>query len=216
MVYVLIALALFGALTLTLSSQNDQADSDDLSEEQATILANDLIEHAASAQNVVNNMLMMGSDIDDINFVNPTSDDFNDEDNIRHIHKVFHPYGGGLNFKFDDYVDAYWEDATRRGWRHMTVTNVEWTPTTATDIIYSFMDVDSAICEEINEIITGDSTIPAVTNADVNPLFREDSTSPAPENFTVAKCGACEGFPTLCVSNSTAANYVFYNILAAR
>ena len=216
MIYVLIALALFGALTLTLSEQNDQADSDDLNQELVELYAGNLIEYAASAQNVIDQMIITGSTIDNIDFINPSSAGFNTAPNI---HKVYHPAGGGLNYKGDDYLDEYWEAATERGWQHMTGQNVEWTSTTATDIMFSFMDLDQAICESINETLTGSTAIPALdTGVDLDNIFNVTDAAAA-EDFDAVDCATpaeCDGYPSLCVSDDGAANFVFYNIVAAR
>ena len=77
MIYVLIALALFGFLTLTLSRSNNQADGQDIDDEQAELYALELMEYAASAQAVVDQMLFSGSEIDDLDFVIPSDPAFN-------------------------------------------------------------------------------------------------------------------------------------------
>ena len=213
MVYVLVAIALFGVLTATLSSQNSQSDGQDIDDELVEFYATELMEYAAAAKNVVDQMIMTGTTIDQLNFVNPTSSAFN---TAPHIHKVYHPQGGGLNYLRSSYPDEFWGYGAQRGWRLMTVTNVEWTPSTANDIIFSFMDVSDAICDKINEKITGSgSNIPYAAGYTANSLFRENAG--ANLDLDTTACPGCEGYHTLCVADPSGSEQrIFYTILAGR
>ncbi len=213
MIYVLIALALFGFLTMTLSRSNDQADGQDIDDEQAALYATELIEYVASAQNAVDMMVASGSEINDLNFVNPTSVGFNTTP-PKHYNKVYHPQGGGLSYKGNSYDEAFFSGGTR-GWQNMTVTNVEWTSTPAHDIIFTFMDINPKLCAYINKKITDSIIIPTSNAVSFNSLFRENASG-TPVDFIVADCANCEGFPSLCISNSTATQFHFYNIIAAQ
>ncbi len=210
MIYVLIALALFGALTLTLSSQNEQADGEEISDEQAELYAVELIEYAASAKNVVDQMIMTGTSINELDFVNPSSAGF---DTPPHIHKVYHPSGGGLNYQAgfnENIIDGF-----SAGWYVMSETNVEWTPTTADDVILSALRVSEKVCATINKKITGSLDIPQ-TAIGLNNLF--DPNNVAKGDFLNTSCttDACIGYPSLCVQNITDLDYGFFNIVAAR
>ena len=68
MIYVLIAIVLFGVLTVAMSRQNNQADGQDLSDEQVELYANELLQYVASAQQAVDMMLASGSEVNDLIF----------------------------------------------------------------------------------------------------------------------------------------------------
>jgi len=61
MVYILIALALFGFLTVTMSRQSGQSDSRNLNRENIDLYVNNLIEYSAGAQQVIDLMLNIGA-----------------------------------------------------------------------------------------------------------------------------------------------------------
>lgn len=206
MVYVLVAIALFGILTATLSSQNNQSDGQDLDDELAEFYATELIEYAAAAKNVVDQMIITGTTIDQLNFVNPTSAAF---DIAPHIHKVFHPQGGGLNYleKFSSEIETLPDG----GWYIQSTKNVEWTNSTNTDIILTAHRVNKTVCEKINTIITGSTTLPALT-VDIHSIFIGSSAN----TLDTITCANCEGQISLCIENDVGTHYAFYSILAGR
>ena len=206
MIYVLIALALFGALTFALSNQNNQADGQNIDDEVAELYTNELLEYVVSAQQVVDMMLASGSEVDDLSFVNPTSTGF---DTGSHIHKVFHPQGGGLNYqkKFNEAISRR-SDA---GWYVQTGVNVIWTPTTGNDVILSALRIDKTICENINKKITGNITTPQLTTGLEN-IFDPGVTT----DLDTISCPNCDGYPSLCVLNQAGDLYGFYSIIAAQ
>ncbi len=206
MVYVLIALALFGFLTITLSSQNDQADGQDISDEELALYANELISYVASAQQVVDMMISTGSEVNDLDFVNPASAGF---DSPPHVHKVFHPQGGGLNYQ--EKFNAIIQNGSSAQWALNNNINVEWTPTTANDVILTAYFVRENVCRIINKTISGETTIPVTANAHAD-YFLNTGTS----NLNTTECADCEGYPNLCVENNTNDNYSFYSIIAAQ
>ena len=61
LLYILLALALLGLLTMALRSQSDQAGSENLEKEQAQLYATKMVAYAASIKNVVDQMLMTGT-----------------------------------------------------------------------------------------------------------------------------------------------------------
>lgn len=206
MIYILLALVLIGALTVALTRQSDQG-GDNLSYEQAELQASQLIAYSLAAQNIVNQMIMSGSDVDDINPILPSDGAFNTAPNI---HKIYHPQGGGLNFKqasIPPFVAS--GVSTKEGWYINKNTNVEWTPTSAKDIILTAFAVERTVCERINFKITGSTIIPTLPNT-VSYLVSGTSTE-----LTIANCPECNGKTSLCVTGS-AGNPSFYTILEAR
>lgn len=206
MIYVLLAIALFGGLTVMLSRQNSQSDSQDTTDENVEIAALNLMDYAASAQSVVNQMLLSGSPVDRLSFVNPTSDGF---DSGSHIHKIYHPLGGGLN-----YVPALApgvgtaEDSNWYGIAQMN--NVAWTPSTQPDVIMTAIRIKKSICERVNERVKGDTDIPRLTTT-LDEIFIDGD-----EDLTTDTCADCEGFVSICVQNLAQDEYAFYNIIASQ
>ena len=205
MIYVLIALALIGFLTLTLARQNDQADGQNISDEQAEIYAQELISYVASAQQVIDMMISTGTDIDELDFINPTSAAFNTP---PHIHKVFHPQGGGLNYQ-KEIGKNFSNPGFTAEWFIKKTTNVEWTPTTSPDVMLSSKQMNEAVCKAYNKKVTGKETIPNLSGT-MNQWFEDTSTN----DLLVSDCATCEGFPTLCVKGSGTSHGIYAILLA--
>lgn len=205
MVYVLIALALFGFLTITLSSQNDQADGQDLDDEQAVLYANELISYVASAQQAVDMMLATGSEIDDLDFVIPSDAAF---DTPPHYNKVFHPQGGGLNYQksFNSNIAT----APNAGWFIQNLINVEWTTTTANDILLSALRINKTVCDSLNKKI-GITTAP-ITLKGLNGYFQSNGLN---NELNATECPDCDGRSTICIESSGGI-YGLYSIIAAQ
>ena len=207
MVYVLIAIALFGFLTVAMSRQNNQADGQDLSDEQVDLYVNELINYVAAAQQAADMMLMSGSEVDDLIFLTPSDGGF---DTAPHFNKLFHPSGGGLvhetTFNQGMFV------AAGSGWYINDDVNVEWTPSTAKDVTLSALRIPREVCENINLKITGSTTIPILTTT-LTAIFSAASYT---NDLTTATCSDCEGFSSLCVAESTNSFYGYYNVIAAQ
>ena len=221
MIYILIALALFGFLTLALARQNINSDNRNLNRERIELYTNELIEYTASAQQAIDMMILSGSRIyDDAfdpidqaernpNFILPTNTNFNTP---PHIHKVFHPHGGGLNYIAEPSNAILNVISGTGGWKYQNQINVEWTPSARKDVIITAHQIKRSICEKINSEITGDTTIP-VLSGDLDDHF---VTGVSDDNFTTAECPDCEGYSALCVSNNAETAYSFYTILIGK
>ena len=205
MVYVLIALALIGFLTLTLSRQNDQADSQGVDDEQLSLYVQDIMTYVASAQGAVDMMLAGSSEVTDLDPIIPIDANF---DTGTPIHKIFHPLGGGLVYQ-ESYPTAI-QDGTDAGWKISTGINVQWTETGSDDVLLTAYFISRSVCEEINRLITGSTTIPATANPHTD-YFIDQTT-----NLTLTECADCDGYPSLCVENDTGDGYSFYNVIAAQ
>ncbi len=205
MIYVLVALALFGFLTMTLSRSGDQADGQDISDEQAEFYAQELMQYAASAQQAVDMMIISGTNIDELDFVTPDDAAFNTP---PHIHKVFHPQGGGLNYKakFNKNI----ETETDGGWYARPGKNVEWTTSTNNDVTLTAWRIKREVCERINQKIIRSSTIPQMTTG------HHDVFVTMVDTLDTTSCPDCEGKTSLCTLNSAGTHYAYYNIIAAQ
>ncbi len=210
MIYVLIALALFGALTLTLANQANQADGQSIDDDLAELYANELLGYTGSVQQAVDMMISTGSKVNDLDFVLPSDAAFN---TAPHIHKVFHPQGGGMNYqeKFNKEI-AGDTNPVPYGWYIAQFNNIEWTKTSAHDALQTAYKINKKVCQKINKKITGLEDIPALT-VDMNEILLDTANN---SDFTIAKCPECEGYTNLCVSNSGITAFSFYSIIAAQ
>ena len=71
LIYVLIAIALFAALSFTLARQSDTGEAGTLSDERAELYATQIISYAAQTKSALDQMLFIGTDIDDLDFIAP-------------------------------------------------------------------------------------------------------------------------------------------------
>ncbi len=215
--YVLIAVVLFGGLTYSITQINQQTDpAAEVDESRSKIGANAILAWMASAQNVINNMDQVGTTTDEILYTRPSDATFN---TAPHVHKLFHPDGGGLLLK------AIPKDAMgpvvsnpANGYYVGLFSNVQWTPTAADDVMAVAYGISQAACAEINRKITGSTTIPNVTGG-LQSLFIDVVHNGGTPNadFTTANCAACDERPALCVTASPAGSpFIYYSVLVAR
>lgn len=213
MIYILIALALFGALTIVLARQGDQSDNQSMTEDMAQFETTQVLSFAQSAQSVVNQMLMSGTNVDTLDFARPNASSY---DTAPYYHKVYHPEGGGLiNKEATSKIFIGVDNDPDPGWYMGRFNNVEWTPTTANDIILTAHQISDVVCRNINEKVTGATTIPAIAGTGnlADYLIDEEEHSGSNADFDVAVCPDCEGFAMMCVSNTAADMWDFYVII---
>lgn len=216
--YILIAVVLFGALIFALSRSNQNDNGlRELDEGRAKVAANEILGYASTASNNLTHMDVSGIPITQIDFMLPNDSDFNVDIPARpNLHKLFHPSGGGLGYKSLP-KDALEDDGAGldAGYYIGLFNNVEWTPTTAPDIIFAAYEIKSSVCQELNRKLTGDSTIPVVNGNSLENFFIEASLHGGSNaDFATVNCAACEEKSALCVSNATGKN-LFYSILRA-
>jgi hypothetical protein len=157
---------------------------------------------------------MSGTDPDDIDFIVPSSAGFN---TAPHYNKLYHPQGGGLNYKaLDPSATTEVSSSPAPGFYVGKVGNVEWSPTTATEIMFAAYQISKPVCESINKKITGSTTIPA-TAANMSELFLAAPTWVSSNlDLTTARCAGCVGQATLCVSRAAADAFTFYSVIVGR
>lgn len=209
--YILIAVALLGMLSFTMTRQAGQEGGlvGQMSGEKARLLAGDIMNHVTVLRSSIQQMHAIGAaDLGDISFLLPTDPAF-DTEPPANSDKVFHPAGGGAP-SFDDGGAPFYDGQGTTGWVFQTATNVEWTPTTATDLIASFINVHPDICAEINQRINGSAAIPVAAGlADWADYLEEGATD---DTLDATVCPACDGQVSLCLSNGT--TNIFYNVVA--
>lgn len=213
MIYIILSLALLGGLTMVIARQNDQTGSQDLSYEKTEILTNKLIGYVGSAKNVVDQMEMSGTNIASLSFVRPNQASF---EVAPHINKVFHPEGGGLNY-INESTDIFPAATTpTSAWYITGDKNIQWTPTTANDVMVVAYGISQTLCQNINKKITNATTIPVITGTFKDILLSTlDGGGAGTLNTT--SCAACNGRPSLCVASTGGFPvYAYYSIISAQ
>lgn len=224
-IYVLIAMALFAGLSLTVANMGNDNNQSNVDQAFTEAAVNSMLSYAAAAQNTLEQMELQGANINDIDFILPSEAAFNTAPTIN---KLFHPDGGGLNYKTfpPELAGIFTGGFDSKAYYIDRFNNIGWTPTIATDVPAKAIDVDStedviftaynisaAACAAVNKKLTGSTTIPSVTGA--ADFFVEDRHhGGSNDDFTATDCASCEGKPALCVNDSGL--YVFYSIISAR
>lgn len=204
LLYILIAVGLMAAITYAISRDNSGQQADRMDGARVDLMATQMIEHVASAQQVVHHMTQWGADYAEMTFDLPGSADYDTEPSKQ----IYHPRGGGLQ-PMQLNSDMF-EGGGTRGWKWQNQTNVEWSTSEATDLIYSFIDLPATVCAKINERLHDDATIPSTT-VNFNDVLVNDSTN---SDFAVDDCADCENVSSLCVKTGTA--HAFYTIIGSR
>ncbi|MCF8495731.1 MAG: hypothetical protein K9G62_03590 [Alphaproteobacteria bacterium] len=220
LLYVLIAIALFAALNFTLTRQTDTGESGSLPDEKADLYATQLISYAAQAKSVLDQMMFGGSDIGAMDFTLPNQPGFNTGSAIN---RVYHPAGGGLNpGRLPAEITTGADSDPVAGWYLGRFNNVEWTKTTATDVILVAYQIKKAVCEKLNLKITGSATIPVLGAAIDNVMIDDSIHNGTNVDFTTDPdagspiCAECHKLPSLCVQSLSPDAYAFYTVIADR
>jgi len=216
LVYILIAVALFAALSFMLTRTINTSETATLSPERTELYATQLINYAVQSKSVIDQMLFTGTDIDDLDFSLPGEAAFSAGTQSDRVHHVFHPDGGGLNpGKFPTEITTAGTNPTT-GWHMGQFNDVEWTTPTA-DVMLTAYRIPQQVCASINEKVTGNTTIPAIIGATLPNLLVEDARHIGSNvAFNIANCTACEGYNSLCISDTAATTFAFYNIMVER
>lgn len=215
LIYVLLALALLGGLTMLLAKQGSE--SDDLTYETSELLVTKTVAFAAAAKSAVDQMLMSGTNMNNLSYLRPGMAGF---DTAPNHNKIFHPEGGGLTRPAADtalFKPQGGSTTPTPGWYIGRFNNIEWTPSTAQDMILTAYDVNQNICAALNKKITGSSDIPRISSTLSTHFVSVADGSSANADLTKTLCASCDGYPSLCVGSASAPEvYVYYNIISAQ
>lgn len=232
MIYVLIAIVLFAALSLIVARQGNNSETGALDSERAEIAATQIIQTSMQLKQGVDQMLYSGSQPDTsqdpplpapskaLNFVTP--DDEPAFSTAPNTHKVFHPAGGGLILQPipPQAIRQVSNDPPAR-WYIGRFINVEWTNSTAEEVIMVAHQISEPVCRAINQKILGDPT-PLAMTPNPRALLIDGSVyaSANPLEWTTADCADCEDVIAACVvgpSEVPGENiHSFYSIIVSR
>ncbi|PCJ97039.1 MAG: hypothetical protein COA45_10490 [Zetaproteobacteria bacterium] len=210
LVYVLIAIVLFAALSFTLSRNMSGSNTKEIDNARAALYAVELIGYSAQVKSIIDQMSFTGTKTNNLNFTKPGEAGFN---TAPHIHKIFHPEGGGLTpTNLPNRIIKEISTNPKANWYLGNFNHVEWTKSTATDIILTAHQITRPVCQALNKEITGDTVIPALSG-NLSDYLVDTGTN---TDLTTVSCVACEGYSALCVSNNTITAYSFYTIIINR
>jgi len=212
LIYILIAVALFAALSMTLMGQTRNESVDEVDEAKNEMYATQVIGYAAQAKSILDQMTFSGSKIAQFDFTLPNESGFN---TAPHIHKIYHPAGGGLlKGRIPASVKGTASTTPVSGWYMGRFNNVEWTASSGNEIILTAYNIKESVCKQINKQASGTTSIPVLPGDPKTYLIDGTVFSGGNSDLTATDCPACEGFMSLCVSNNTASIFAFYTVLA--
>ncbi|MEM7651150.1 MAG: hypothetical protein AAF204_03585 [Pseudomonadota bacterium] len=214
LIYVLIAIALFAALSFTLGRQTDTSEVGSLSDEKAQLYATQLISYATQAKSAVDQMLFTAStSIDQLDFTAPTDATF---ETAPLIHKIYHPQGGGLvPGRLPEPAIVQVTSDPEPGWYLTRPGNIEWTASTNDEVVLVAYQISETVCGLINEKINGASTIPSMTSSVRNTLIDDALHGGTNVELTTDSgdiCPECANIGSLCMEEGGI--YAFYTIIA--
>lgn len=213
MIYVLIVIALFAALAFILSRQGQNGEHSAMGAQQIEIESTQMLQASMQIKQAIDSMMFGGTTIDALDFMPPSDAAF---DTPPRTVKVFHPDGGGVIMPHLPDGAAGSASDPAAGWYLGRFNTVEWTESTATDVILTAYDIPKALCAKINEKLTGSATIP-VSSAPLRDVLVDDAAhSGSNVALTATNCPGCEGKASLCVEGPTNDIWAFYSILEQR
>lgn len=211
---ILVGIVLFAALNFTISRFGGGEDaSEQMKDDRVELSANQIAGYAMQAKNVIERLEVSGTDTGSLTFEQPSDPDYDTPPNTN---KLFHPQGGGMNaieLSNDVYDTALSDPAP--GIYYGRFENIEWTPSTAHDVVMTVYGLKQSVCEKLNNKIIGSATIPDLDDTARNLLVDDEDHNGTNLAFAASECPACDGYPLLCVKGSDNV-YAFYNILVGR
>lgn len=215
LIYVLIAIALFAALSITLGRQSDTSESASISDDKAELYATQLISTPAQVKSALDQMIFSNTKINDFDFTMPNAAGFEVEP-PKNILKVYHPQGGGITPATLP-TEAVSQSTTDpvAGWYMGRFNNVDWTETSAQDVILVAFQINKKVCEKINMKITGTTTIPTMTDTIQNTMIPASFHTGANVDLITGAgqiCPECHNRSSLCVQEG--GKYGFYTVVA--
>lgn len=215
MIYVLIVVALFAALSFILARNSDTSESGELSTQQLEMSATKIIQTAAQMKQGLDQMTFGGTNVDDLNFITPDQEP--DFSTAPHIDKVFHPEGGNLVRPRlpDSDIEQITNDPVAN-WYLDRFNNADWTFSSSTDVMLTAFQIRKDICAKINEKLTGSDAIPVVAVPLRGVLVYSSHHTGGNLDFAASDCPGCDGQLSLCVEDPGNNMWAFYSILVPR
>lgn len=221
MIYILIAIVLFAALTMIISRQGDNSESGSLDSERNEIAATQIIQTSMQLKQGVDQMLYSGSKADTLDFTTPDNEPaFSTGPSF--VHKVFHPSGGGLVPQPlpQQALKQVSADPPAR-WYIGRFLNIEWTNSVDEDVLMVAHQITEPVCRAINQKILGDPT-PLATTTNPRDLLIDDilHSGANPATWTTVACPSCKDKIAGCLEGPSEVPgeniFSYYSIIVSR
>jgi hypothetical protein len=156
LLWILVAVALFGALSYTMSKGN-RAGVSNVGKEQASLAVSEMLENAQAIRRVVQQLQINGCDETEISFENTTTSGYTNPnaptDESCH---VFRPNGGGMRYTAPDttWLDTSQSAGANYGeWRFVGHTQVEGVGSSEPELRMATGFLKESVCLAINDKI---------------------------------------------------------------
>lgn len=221
---ILIAVALFAALSYAVTSSSRTGDSS-LSKDKAKIAASQIIQYATEVENGINRMLLInGAQNYALDLKHSTTVYQGTTSCAKTTCQLFHPEGGGVSARLlpEDFFDSQFSLYTHRGKPWMRITKVLDVGSDKPDLVIGYFALRKEICDEINRRF-------GLPEPDAIPVDKDYSATVAYDSAftsfpdTAASVGdiatAVKGHRSFCYRYDPFTGYggyVFYHVLIAR
>ncbi len=206
--FVLIAVVLMAALTMTITRSSDTTEQSG-NTEQLRVQASTILRYAQSIEHAIDQMTMRGISESDLCFdaTGWGHSDYDYADCGTDENKLFDPAGAGLSYKVLNGVTAMEFSGSH------AIQDVE---TTANDLIFQ-AEVSRTLCMELNDLlgITNAASDAQEDDAALITRFTGTFTSAAGDNIIGNDAAVFAGERSACRKDA-AGDYYFYHVLIAR
>jgi hypothetical protein len=191
-VIILILIVLLGALTVTMTRMG-QNGSEDISQEQARVIASQVLRQAKTMENAVSSLLSRGCSINQLSFENSVVTGYaNAVSPAGQSCWLFSQSGAGMAFpkppaKSNDGSNWFFGVNTTVGGVGPERETKTFPPVQSIDLVMFLPLVDLTVCQAINKtlnIVTADAMPPNVFGLDIFFKYSASSNAPTNGNFT--------------------------------
>lgn len=202
---ILIAIALFAALSFAVGDMMRSGNADMAGEQKAVVLASEMVDFGSNLKNAVQSIrISNGCEEDEISFTRVASDAYEHSPVQPNGCKIFHGSGGGVSYL------APPDDVTSNDWVFTGANIVDDVGTAAPDLVAVLRDIPQGLCNAINNRLGLSTTLTADTTIDFT-VFTGSYAS----TQTMDQAG---GDPAGCLlfDNGGTDEYLFYQVLIGR
>jgi hypothetical protein len=213
LIYILIAVALLGALSFAVS-QGGRNSGKSITEEKARLYAGEMLEYGNTVGNAVAQLRLRGCTETQISFEFSGAGHVNNnapDDNSCH---VFHPSGGGVTFK--SVTPEAMANGGSQNYIYSAFDNVEGVGTDDSELIMYGIAVSDEVCIQINKMIgtvSGDTLVEDPADVVADPFV---GTYGSNVTIGTGTGDVFEGVRTGCFFCGPYGENIFYKVLIAR
>lgn len=215
--YILIGVALLAALSFAVS-QNSRGTLTSLTDQQAGLMATEIIEHAHILSNAVSQIRLQGYEDTEISFENTSEAGYINASCAASDCEIFDISGGGVSWQTVSTQSA--ASATSK-WQitgEMAVQDIGTTCTAAscTELLALALDIEQSVCSKINEKL--DIALPSVIPDNPDAAYAK-FTGTYSYGDTIGNVAGSSKLATLsagCFYSTADDIHIFYKVLIAR